>query len=156
MSYSSAHLTDNYKNKVILFVNAGYTPTKVYIDGRPYDLTRIGSTNTYSLNGLDGSFIKAGRQYYVNAEIANGDRLYPDVTLTAGQEYVFNGLFWVETASGKTDAQVNTLIDARVQDWAEVGNTDRFPVAKLQRQLLTESAYTALSVKDPNILYLTY
>ena len=156
LSYSTAHVAAAYQNKTVVSVNAGYTPTRVYINGVSYNVTNIASTNDYTLNGVDGSLLKPGKMYYVNIETTGGVRLYPDITLTSGREYIWNGLFWVETTSGKTDAQVNALIDARVADWAEANNTDQIPANKLRRSLMTDAAYTALSSKDSTTLYLTY
>ena len=114
ISYSSAHVTAAYSDKTVMFANAGYTPTKIWINGKSYNVTNIASTNDYTLNGLDGSVIKPGRRYFVNSEITGGVRLYPDVVLKAGLTYIWDGIQWTNTDRGQTAPEVNALIKLNV------------------------------------------
>ena len=73
---------------------------------------------------------------------------------------VYNGYAWVPEAQGvQTWAREGD--DGKIPDgkqntvtWARESNTDDIPIGKLPIVRLTQAAYDALAVKDPNTLYI--
>ena len=142
------------RNKTIFSrASSGFNPTGVYINGTRYALTTIPPGDKFSLNGLDGSVLIPGHQYFVNVEFGSGSRVFPDVTLKQGKTYIWSGLTWIEEVSGQTAEEINTLINSRVpqQYRSDAVVTGGFFQAKHWSG--TQAAYDALAVKDENTIY---
>ena len=160
VSYANSFAAGTFRNKTsIQCPTSGgnaFTPTLVWINGQQYRATAIsGATGHYELAGLDGSFIKAGERYFVNAENASRTRVYPNGQLDAGKRYVYNGLFWLEEATRRTDAEINSLADGRITATvtpnALIANQGQTALPKFW--FGTEAQYNAITTKDPNTLY---
>ena len=153
LSYSGAHSNNQYANKTT-FQDSGtnYTPRYVFINGVRYALTNITANDYWSLNGLDGSFIKAGHRYFVNVENTAGVKMYPNVTLEQGKIYFYDGLTWREEKTGLDQTEVDARVNALTSDWAKKSNTDYVPATKICQEM-TQAQYTALSPKVANQLY---
>ena len=86
----------------------------------------------------------------INITLADGTKWVADAVITPGL-VVFDGYKWAATERSLTlDA-----VDARIDEWARVGNTAEIPDAKLRRRALTQAEYNALgATADANTLYL--
>ena len=114
VSFSNAHAAGNQANKTMFIRATGsYTPVAIWINGKRYAVGSLTDRHFYPLTGLDGTFLKAGKKYYVNAESATG-RLYGDVTYNAGDILSYTGTHWIKEQAGLNQAQVDSRINSKV------------------------------------------
>ena len=153
VSFSNARASGSEANKTMFISSNGntYTPTHVTINGTRYAVGSAVNRDFFPLTGLDGSFLKPGKRYYVNAENSSGTRLYPDVVLKQGEVYLWDGIRWVAQVRGLAKDEVSEL----VQSWARKPKPsgDQYIPADQICQEITQAAYTALSSKDTNRMY---
>ena len=148
-------LQANLRNKVTILALGGNILTKLWLNGREYALTPAGSPlpNYYIATDLHASELVVGKQYAIQVETATA-KAYPDRTLEQGVDYIFNGLIWVEEHEGFSEAEVNTLANARVNALvspnALIANITT-AVPKFWYGTLTQ--YNAITSKDANTLY---
>ena len=156
ISFSNARAAGSEANKTMFVSNNGntYTPRFVYINGVKYSVGSAVNRDFYPLTGLDGSFLKNGKQYYVNTETSAGARLYPDVVLKSGSYYIWNGLYWQLEKTGLGQAEVDARINNRVQSWARNPATGVISVGSIcgkkangDDNILTSAEFTALQSK---------
>ena len=135
----------NLRNKTIFVASGTYVPTKVYINGVEYDVTQLSGAYSkyYSLNGLDGTFLKLNTKYLFNARSAQG-LIYPDKQIQADVIITYNGYTW-ETIDALTNIEQFALTD----------ETIKVPFSKLPINILTQAAYDALSVKKEEFYFTT-
>ena len=126
---------------------SGYTPSKIIINGKKYDLTNALSNDYWSVDGLDSSFVRAGDKYCVNPEDATETPLYPNKTLTKGETFVFDGFQWQQEHPSLSRDDILGFFEA----WIQKGNTSVAPASKVC-ETITQAAYTALQQKK-DILY---
>ena len=126
---------------------SGYTPSKIIINGKKYDLTNALSNDYWSVDGLDSSFVRAGDKYCVNPEDATETPLYPNKTLTKGETFVFDGFQWQQEHPSLSRDDILGFFEV----WIQKGNTSVAPASKVC-ETITQAAYTALQQKK-DILY---
>ena len=162
ISFSNARAAGSEANKTMFVSNNGntYTPRFIYINGIKYAVGSAVNRDFYPLTGLDGSFLKNGKQYYVNAETSAGARLYPDVVLKQGSFYIWNGLYWQLEKAGLGQAEVDARINNRVQSWARNPATGVIRVGSIcgkkangDDKILTSSEFTALQTKPTGTFF---
>ena len=162
ISFSNARAAGSEANKTMFVSNNGntYTPRFVYINGIKYTVGSAVNRDFYPLTGLDGSFLKNGKQYYVNAETSAGARLYPDVVLKQGSFYIWNGLYWQLEKAGLGQAEVDARINNRVQSWARNPATGVIRVGSIcgkkangDDKILTSAEFTALQTKPTGTFF---
>ena len=151
VSFSNARSAGNEANKTMVVFPTGFVPAKAYVNGVEYALGATVNLGFKPLTGLDGSFLRAGKKYYVNVEKSDGTRAFPDVVLSQGKIYVFDGLKWVEEKAGLNQDEV----DGRIQPWARLPKPsgDQYIPADQICQEMTLAAHTALAQKQANRLY---
>ena len=158
-SYTPGHGSANFRNKTVFVSNqSGWTAGKVFVNGKAYSLTGIGITGYFSLDGLNGTFLKAGQRYFVNAETTGGVPIWPDVTLEKGNLYIWSGINWVKDAVGLDEGAVNAVINQaladRLRPFADkTQNTTRNTVFNFW--VGTTADRDAISTKDANTFYIT-
>ena len=158
LSFSNARASGTEANKTFFLSPNGntYAPSRVWINGIRYSVGSAVNRDYFPLTGLDGSFLKAGRKYYVNAEIANGDKLFADVSYKAGDELIWSGINWVKALKGLSEAEVDNRITTKVAPFSilpkPTGDTKYIPADQICQEVATVSAYTALT-KDNNRMY---
>ena len=158
LSFSNARASGTEANKTFFLSPNGntYAPSRVWINGVRYSVGSAVNRDYFPLTGLDGSFLKAGRKYYVNVEIANGDKLFADVSYKAGDELIWSGINWVKALKGLSEAEVDNRITTKVAPFSilpkPTGNTKYIPADQICQEVATVSAYTALT-KDNNRMY---
>ena len=146
------------RNKVVFQRASGNskTPNNVFFNGRQYTPRAVAgvSGGYYEVTGLSVSQIQPGKRYRIYISYSDGTKTFADKTFAKDKDYVFDGLSWTETEAGRTAAQINQLIDDRIEAWARKQNTDNIPPGKICKEM-TLAAYNALAVKDANTLYCT-
>ena len=158
VSFSNARASGSEANKTFFISPNGntYAPTKVWINGIRYSVGSAVNRDYFPLTGLDGSFLKAGRKYYVNVEIANGDKLFADISYKAGTELIWDGIHWIKRLKGLSEEEVDNRITTKVAPFSilpkPTGNTKYIPADQICQEVATVSAYTALT-KDNNRMY---
>ena len=158
LSFSNARASGTEANKTFFLSPNGntYAPSRVWINGIRYSVGSAVNRDYFPLTGLDGSFLKAGRKYYVNVEIANGDKLFADVSYKAGDELIWSGINWVKALKGLSEAEVDNRITTKVAPFSilpkPTGDTKYIPADQICQEVATVSAYTALT-KDNNRMY---
>ena len=124
--------------------------------GGQVNSTFVGLTDTpASYSGQRGKFLKvnASEHGLEFQDTLSGNDIKSRLEALSGTARLnasaINGLI-----QGKTDSQVNALINAIVSTWARIGNSDYLPSSKAGR-VMTQSAYTALQTKENIIYYVT-
>ena len=145
VSFSNARAAGNEANKTMWVFPSGSKPTTVWINGTSYTCGATVNANFCQVGSLDGSFIKPGKRYLVNA-LVGGQKIYPDVTLSQGSKYIWDGVRWIEDFNKES-------VDARIQPWARTDNPSGYIDARRFCPQITQSAYTALSTKVANQFY---
>lgn len=161
VSYSTdTRNASNHRNKTV-FGRSGtaLVPSKVKINGVEYTATFLNG-DAFKLSNADGdlngAFIQNGKQYFVNVEWTNGDKLFSDVVLKVNTKVTWNGLHWVETDLPKTDEQINTLIDNKVpQQFRSDANVSGNFFQEKFKWAGTKAQYDAIAAKDNEGLYYT-
>ena len=116
VSFSNARASGSEANKT-MFISANgntYAPRSVWINGVKYAVGSAVNRDFFPLTGLDGSFLKPGKKYYVNVENASGTKLFEDVVLKAGEVYLWTGIQWVKTLRGLQESEVDARINAKI------------------------------------------
>ena len=158
VSFSNARASGTEANRTFFISDNGntYAPTKVWINGIRYSVGSAVNRDYFPLTGLDGSFLKAGRKYYVNVEIANGDKLFADISYKAGTELIWDGIHWIKRLKGLSEEEVDNRITTKVAPFSilpkPTDDTKYIPADQICQEVATVSAYTALT-KDNNRMY---
>ena len=129
------------------------TPRYATINGRRYTVQGLGASfpHFFYLQGANSATIEAGKTYAVQFEYSNGDVLYADVRYAAGL-YEWTGVRWDLAPGQWSQAQIL----AWFATWAQAGNADRLPLAKLPIIRRTQAQYDADRAAgriDANTLY---
>ena len=116
LSFSNARSSGSEANKTFFVSPNGntYAPSKVWINGVRYSVGSAVNRDFFPLTGLDGSFIKSGKKYYVNAENSSGTKLFADQSFKAGDELIYTGINWIKGLQGLAEQEVDNRIDAKV------------------------------------------
>ena len=116
LSFSNARSAGSEANKTFFVSPNGntYSPSRVWINGVRYAVGSAVNRDFFPLTGLDGSFIKAGKKYYVNAENSSGTKLFADQSFKAGDELIYTGINWIKGLQGLAEQEVDNRIDAKV------------------------------------------
>ena len=158
VSFSNARAAGSEANKTFFISPNGntYAPNKVWINGIRYSVGSAVNRDFFPLTGLDGSFLKAGRKYYVNAENSSGTKLFADISYKAGNELIWSGINWIKSVTGLSESAVDDRITTKVAPFSilpkPTGNTKYIPADQICQEVATVSAYTALT-KDTNRMY---
>ena len=132
--------------------------THMTVNDTRYDMTAVGGTYTHyrriaaaaqTSAGGTRHFFVPGQLYRLQFEFDDGSKEFADVTFDADTVLRYIQMRWQREF-------------AEVSDWALKENTETIPLAKvpkLSREKLpiveiTQAAYDALAVKDPNTYYL--
>ena len=152
-SFANQATAGNEANTTSFTPKTGYTANLVSINGIQYTLRAVVNRQYFPLNGLDGSFLRAGQKYLVNVRNTSNQWMYPNVTLEQGRVYSWDGIQWVEEKQGLEQSEVDARIDAKVYAGAiqTPTNTSVIPANRVVREI-TQAAYDALQTKEA-ILY---
>ena len=155
LSFSNARASGSEANKTFFVSPNGntYAPTRVWINGVRYSVGSAVNRDFFPLTGLDGSFIKSGKKYYVNAENSSGTKLFADQSFKAGDELIYTGINWIKGLQGLAEQEVDNRIDAKVPQ--QFRNDATTTGGKFQPSCFwsgTESSYTALT-KEAGCIY---
>ena len=152
-SFANQATAGNEANTTSFTPKTGYTANLVSINGIQYTLRAVVNRQYYPLNGLDGSFLRAGQKYLVNVRNTSNQWMYPNVTLEQGRVYSWDGIQWVEEKQGLEQSEVDARIDAKVYAGAiqTPTNTSVIPANRVVREI-TQAAYDSLQTKEA-ILY---
>ena len=125
LSFSNARSAGSEANKTFFVSPNGntYAPTRVWINGVRYAVGSAVNRDFFPLTGLDGSFIKAGKKYYVNVENSSGTKLFADQNYKQGDELIWDGIHWIKALKGlsqdEVDARVNSLVPKQFRNDAD-------------------------------------
>ena len=164
-SYADVAANNALRDKTVLTVEATTTPNPaaVIVNGTRYPVT-ASTPGLWLLTGADGTLLRQGHQYRVQVEWTGGADAYADKHLRIGW-HTWNGVEWSVTPgslNGPEDMVVGTgvaltagklfaisgtegqfdLVD-QAATWAQAGNADRIPAAKLRDRDLTQAQYDA-------------
>ncbi len=158
VSFSNARAAGNEANKTMWVFPSGQKPTQIWINGASYTCGATVNANFCQVGSLDGSFIKPGRRYLVNA-LVGAVKLYPDVTLNQGSKYIWDDVRWIEDFNRESvDARIKALVpQGNRTDATKTGNYFQIDCgADGNAWSGTEAQRTALSTRLPNCPYFTH
>ena len=160
-NYSNNSATNsNFRNKTVLNKKSGNTKTpskiKIWFNNlavQEFNLTVItGNANSFSLNGVEGAFLRNGEMLGFNVDYTDGTKEVADETLHGNNTYRGNGITWTDFDTLSRDD-----ILALIATFAQAGNTaDKLPVSKVPIQQLTDTAFNALTNEQKDALGFSY
>ena len=114
VSFSNARAAGNQANKTMFIFPTGQKPRNVWINGKQYSCGVLVDNHFCQVGSLDGSFLKNGEQYYINADNSSGVKYYDDRVLKRGEVYLWTGIQWIKQIRGLAESEVDNRIKAQV------------------------------------------